>query len=196
MKRLFVVAFILSVFILFGYLAAAHAGEPKKQLYTACNIWVHKNMHCINYKMGEYIPAGTELSKAGRFFDDQNFSHYIYFKKAGSNQKYKMRFNNMWHPGKTVKEYKNFLFTEKTFDELVEGMTATEIDAIKQGKIVVGMSKKAVLVSYGRPAEHRTPDLKNDKWRYWMNKRKQKEICFQNGLTLRCSDLEKLPDEL
>ena len=79
---------------------------------------------------------------------------------------------------------------------MVEGMSATEIDAIKQGKIVVGMSKKGVLVSYGRPAEHRTPDLKSNKWRYWMNKRKQKEICFHNGLTIRCSDLKKLQEKL
>jgi len=97
----------------------------------------------------------------------------------------------MWHPGKSMKDYKNYFFTEKTFDELVKGMSTKEIDAIKQGKVVVGMSKKAVLVSYGRPAEHRTPDLKSDRWRYWMNKRKQKEICFDNNQrALRCGSLD------
>ena len=88
------------------------------------------------------------------------------------------------------------MFTTEAFSELTDGMSATEIDAIKQGKVVVGMSKKAVIVSYGRPARHRTPDLDSDEWRYWMNKRKHKVICFHNGLALRFSDLKKLTDDL
>ena len=198
MKRLLVVTFVLAAFIISVYSAATHAGESKKKLYTACNIWVHSYMKCINYKTGEFIPAGTEVSDMGIAYDD--LENYIYFKIEGSKKKHKMSFNRMWHPGKRIKDYKNYLFTEKTFDELVEDMTEKEIEAIKKGKVVVGMSKKAVLVSYGRPAEHRTPDLKSSKWRYWINKRKQKTICFHKGLTLRCSDLkkhqEKLTDEL
>ena len=58
------------------------------------------------------------------------------------------------------------------------------------------MIKKAVLVSYGMPAEHRTPDLKANRWRYWMNKHKQKVICFHKGLALKCSDLKKLQEKL
>jgi len=65
MKRLFVVAFVLSAFIFLGCSAATHTGESKKKkLYTACNIWVHKYMKCINYKTGKFIPAGTEVSHA------------------------------------------------------------------------------------------------------------------------------------
>ena len=64
MKRLFVVAFVLSAFILLSCSAATHTGESKKKkLYTACYIWVHKYMKCINFKTGKFIPAGTEVSK-------------------------------------------------------------------------------------------------------------------------------------
>jgi len=152
-------------------------------------------MKCINYKMGEFIPAGTEVSYA-KIISDDRYNKSISFRKAGSKKKYKMSFNHMWHRGKSISDYKNYLFTGKTFDEQVEGLSTTEIDAIKQGKIVKGMSKKAVLISYGRPAEHRTPDLNSNKWRYWMNKRTQKAICFHKGLTLNCSDARKLSDEL
>ncbi len=196
MKRLFVVALVLSAFIFLGYPTILDAGESKKKLYTACNIWVHTNMKCINYKMGEYILAGTEVTAVGTKYDKKFYEYYIYFKKAGNRKKYKMVFNPMWHPGKTTKDVKKYMFTEKPFDELVEGMTEKEIEAIKQGKIVAGMSKKAVLVSYGRPPEHRTPDLKSDNWRYWMNKRKRKEICFHNGLTMRCIERKKLREKL
>jgi len=194
MKRLFVVAFVLSSFILLVCCAGTLAGKSNtKKIYTACNIWVYSNMRCINFKMGKFIPAGTELSYTGVISDQSG--DYVYFKVAGSKKKYRMGFNSMWHPGKTAKDYKNYLFTEKTFDELVKDMPGKDIDAIKRGKVVVGMSKKAVLVSYGRPPEHRTPAIKMDEWRYWMNKRKQKVICFQNGLALRCSDLKKLQEK-
>jgi len=197
MKRLFVVAFVLSAFFLLGCSSATHTGESKnKKLYTACNIWVHSNMMCINYKMGKFIPAGTEVSHARIVIQRYHQRYkYISFKVVGHKTTIDMRFNSMWHPGKRPKDYKNYFFTEKNFDELVEGMSTTEIDAIKQGKVVVGMSKKAVLVSYGRPAEHRTPDLKSDRWRYWMNKRKQKEICFHNELALSCSDMKKIREK-
>ena len=170
--------------------------RKKKKLYTACNIWVHSYMKCINYKMGGVIPAGTEVSGVRSGYDDQDLKCYIYFKTEVSKKEYKLEFKRMWHPGKRMKDYKNYLFTEKTFNEIVKGMNETEIRAMMLGKVVVGMSKKAVLVSYGRPPEHRTPDLKSDKWRYWINKRKQKTICFHKGLTLRCSDLKKLQEKL
>ena len=93
-------------------------------------------MKCINYKMGKFIPAGTEMSDVKIIHDSDSYKLYIHFKKAGSKKKYKMGFNNMWHPGKNIKDYKKYFFTEKTFDELVKGMSTTEIDAIKQGKVV------------------------------------------------------------
>ncbi len=40
------------------------------------------------------------------------------------------------------------------------------------------MSKEAVLVSYGPPPEHATPSLDNEKWKYWINKRKTKLVHF------------------
>jgi len=162
-------------------------GLPKpKQLYTACNIWVHNDMKCINYKMGKYIPAGTEVSRERGVFDYRGYAG-IFFKTAGHKKTYKMGFVRKWHPGKTVDDYRKYLFTEKAFDELVEGMTGTEIKAIRQGLLVEGMSKKAVLISYGMPPEHKTPSLTSNVWIYWINNIRQKMICFdENDRTIRC----------
>ena len=113
MKKLFVVTFVLSTFILLGYSAATHAGESKKKkLYTACNIWVHNYMKCINYKMGNFIPAGTEVSHAGIASDVQNF-YFIYFKVTGHKKRYSMRFRPMWHPGKHLKIIKNIYLQKR-----------------------------------------------------------------------------------
>jgi hypothetical protein len=72
-------------------------------------------------------------------------------------------------------------FTESNFDELTISMTGKEIDAIKHGVVVKGMSKKAVLVSYGLPPEHRTPSLESNIWFYWKNIFRSKAIHFDEN---------------
>jgi len=193
---------VLSITIIFLPAFSFPQSKPSKpKLYTAYNIWrvPQSNMFCINYKDGSnIIPAGTEVSNVKRLSWDQypNFAfEAIRFKIVKEGKSIKINYRRSWHPGNKINDYKKFMFTTKTFSELTKGMSVTEIGAIKQGKVVVGMSKKAVLISYGRPAEHRTPDLKSDKWRYWMNKYKQKTICFHKGLALKCRDLKKLLQE-
>ncbi len=104
-----------------------------------------------------------------------------------------MRYQSKFHPKRKIKDYFNLMFTQKTFEELTEGMSETETDAIKKGVIVKGMSKKAVIVSAGLPSDHRTPDLEHYKWYYWKNRFKKQEICFDSKeTTVACSDLDIL----
>jgi hypothetical protein len=68
----------------------------------------------------------------------------------------------------------NLLFestiTEKSFENLTEKFTTSEINAIRSGIVVRGMTRKAVIVSFGYPPEHQTPDMNSDNWYYWRNK--------------------------
>jgi len=72
------------------------------------------------------------------------------------------------------------MFTTKNFDELTAGLTQHEKTAIKTGVIQNGMSKKAVLISYGLPPEHATPNLNGNVWLYWMNKKRTEKILFNS----------------
>ena len=86
---------------------------------------------------------------------------------------------------------------EEKFEELTTNLNSEEIEAIKEGVLVEGMSKRAVLMSYGYPAEHRTPSLRSKEWIYWMNKRRSKRICFTIGdKTISCRKKRKDPDTL
>jgi hypothetical protein len=58
------------------------------------------------------------------------------------------------------------MFTEKSFDEMTIGFSNDEMLAIKQGEIINGMCKPAVIMSYGYPSEHMTLTLDNSKWYY------------------------------
>ena len=73
------------------------------------------------------------------------------------------------------------LFTNKDLKQLTEDMTDKEIEGIKKGVIKIGMSKKAALVSYGYPPEHKTNNLDKDVWLYWMNRFQSKAIHFDEN---------------
>jgi hypothetical protein len=111
----------------------------------------------------------------------------ITFTSESDNRVYNIYFTKNWHPGKSIEDYKNLMISMKSFEELTAGMSQQEITAIKEGIIVDGMSKNAVLVAYGYPPEHRTGSLYSDRWIYWRNKFVTFSICFdKNDRTVSC----------
>ena len=163
---------------------------PEAKLYTAYNIWKINRLllqRCINYKYGyNIIPAGTavRLAKIG---EDRDRRTVIKFVTAKDNHEYNIYFVSDFHPGKTIEDYLGYMFTTKTFEELTAGMTETEIEGIKKGIVLNGMSKEAVLVCYGYPPEHRTQSLDSNVWVYWKNKLTSFDVCFdKDGRTTDC----------
>jgi len=164
---------------------------PEQRLYTAYNIWEWKyfNMKCINYKgtgRRSIIPAGTEVSEpkidkyCGNPGSQSDCSKIISFKTTTNNKIYKIFYTRNYHPGKTIKDYKRNMFTTKNFEALTAGLTEYEINAIKTGVIQNGMSKEAVLICYGPPPEHATPNRNSNVWRYWKNKKTTESIVFNS----------------
>ena len=172
-------------------------------LYTAYNIWYEvgkqNSLWCINYKKGEMIPAGTEVTdvrlvkaESGRFLGGSEIA--ISFTTVEDGEEYLVNFKPVFHPDLDIDDYMDKMFSEKDFAQLTEGMNEYEIEAIQKGKVKVKMSKAAILVSYGYPPEHRTPKLEKEMWLYWINRFQTKAIHFdENELTHRpTAD----PDEL
>jgi hypothetical protein len=201
---------VLSVLVILGTAATVHAQEGKEQgrQYTAFNIWVlskqqRHNQRFINYKVrgSRILPAGTPVfniealsSPAGGGFissDDSNFPGPHVAFETSDGTRYEILFKGKWHPGKTLEDYKNYLITDRSFEQLTEGLSDQEIDAIKNGVVIAGMSKRAVLISYGYPPEHKTPSLDSNSWLYWLGKTTRKEICFDTeGKAARCGQFE------
>ena len=165
--------------------ASKTALVSETKLYTAYNIWRVRAdlMRCINYKYGnDILPAGTMVKDVKVVKRDRDFHpkrrYYISFTTVDDKRVYKIDFTSNWHPGKTAEDYKNLMITAKPFEELTEGMTDQEIQAIKHGTIVDGMSKSAVLVAYGYPPEHHTGSINSSTWIYWSNTLHTFQICF------------------
>ena len=179
-----IIVVFISIFLLYcaetGTTLQKEQASQKIELYTAFNIWRLRswNMRCINYKYGNnFIPAGTKVDDV-KITEDAHGNPRISFVTVDDNRKYNIYFTGRWHPGHTIEDYKNYIFTTKTFEELTAGMSGREISAIRSGTIVDGMSKEGVLATYGRPPEHRTPSLQRNIWYYWRNKFRHFEVCF------------------
>lgn len=52
----------------------------------------------------------------------------------------------------------------------LEGLTPLDLEGVKAGKAMVGMTKDGVLTALGYPASHRTPTLASREWTYWKNR--------------------------
>ncbi|MCD4743397.1 MAG: hypothetical protein K8R67_13080 [Desulfobacteraceae bacterium] len=179
---------IISAIFIILIVATVHC-NAKDKLYTAYNVWKWSgyNNAFINFKGGRtMIPAGTEIKNQPAIIDNQpannNTLHpqNVSFRTLSDNRRHRIHFILRYHPKKTIKDYMNYTFTTKNFEELTSGMTQTEIDAIKKGEIVDGMSKEAVLVCYGYPTERTTRSLDKNVWVYWMNSRTITKVSFNS----------------
>jgi len=189
MTRISFFSCILMLFIM-NVSTSALSESHSKKLYTAYNIWYEtgkeNSLWCINYKSGNIIPAGTEVTDVklakpvrGRFRGGSNQA--ISFTTKSDAKNFIVNFNVRYHPGKTTGDYLKLMFTEKNFTQIKKGLNKKEIKAIREGVIRVGMSKRAVFVSYGPPPEHKTSSQKNNVWTYWMNRFKSKKINFDKN---------------
>jgi len=105
----------------------------------------------------------------------------VVFTTSDNSTEYVINFTPKYHPGITLEQFRDRLFTNKTFDQLVRGFSKKEIEGIRSGQIVPGMSKKAVLVAYGYPPEHVTGSLDMNLWTYWSNRFKKTAVNFDKS---------------
>ena len=170
--RTIVIFITVIVLIVAAGLADCEAND-KPTLYTAYNIWKSSKMKCINFKEGDDIlPAGTEVRNV------RIIQQIIAFTTVNDGKTYTVGFTQRWHPKKSPSDYEKMMFTTKNFEELTEGLSEIEIDAIKKGIMVNGMSKKAVFICYGPPPEHHTRHLEDRTWYYWKNRRDRFAVTF------------------
>jgi hypothetical protein len=172
----------ISVFLLcLCVLGCASFAPRAATYYTKANIWYEIPEKIVPiYHKGTLIPAGSKVSIGcyghGRVrFSTDDGKEFVMVNAA----KYSVI---------GLKAFFEQYFSEH--DVLGEGgafskFTPEEQENIKKGTIAPGMSKEAVVMAYGYPASHVTPDLLSDTWVYWKSKFKSFNVYFkENKLTL------------
>ncbi len=173
-------------------------------MHTAYNIWLwpSHNMICLNYKGSRSkIPVGTPVKniqivdfRSDLFMgsDDDVAYERIQFTTVKPKKTYTIMFIPGYHPGKTIEDYREFMFTPKTFDELTVVFDPYETAAVKEGVITKGMRKDAVLASYGHPSERHTRGLDKNTWVYFIKKKERLKVHFIKNPTTGHEEVDQI----
>ncbi|MEN8257921.1 MAG: hypothetical protein ABFS09_08675 [Thermodesulfobacteriota bacterium] len=171
-------ALLISFFLVTGCRQSVQLSLPlSKSYFTKANIWYQQpKIWSSNFKAGSILPAGTKISSLtlhkGRY-------HAIEFTTA-DNKTYWLYLAPKFDPGLSLEELQQRLFGSKNFSELTRGLSSAEVTAIKQGQVAKGMSKAAVLVSWGYPPTALTPSPKAHKWTFWKSRFDKQNIFFDS----------------
>ncbi len=179
------ICFVIIISLLFCLSPAlADRDAVGKTFYTTANIWYENpgKIYSTNYHRGAILPAGTMVTiqkvsrKEIRFADKIGLPFKIIFIKKHSRS------------GMNIWDYFDQYFSAANPMRKggpYEKFTKKEKDNIQTGEITRGMSKPAVLMSYGYPPSHRTPSLKSDVWIYWISRFVKKSVYFKDNRVVR-----------
>ena len=161
-----------------GYLTTKKL--KNKDFYTRINIWfeVPSNFLSTNFHKGVVIPIGTKVkirSYGGiniKFVTENDGATYtLIHARKHSNIKLKELFHRYFSEENVMAEGGEF-----------SKLTKDEQENIKEGEIAEGMSKEAVLMAYGYPPTHKTPDLTSNVWTYWKSRAEKILVHFKDGV--------------
>lgn len=188
--------------------AKPHADLEGKTFYTTANIWYDKHtIPSINYRTGDMVlPIGTRIVKAeildvkaeaddkvtsilSRDPDAQDIVMDKIAFMTENGERFIIQFIKKYSdPKMTVRDYFNQYFSEQ--DPTATGgafhaLPEEEKKQVKAGEVEPGMSKAAVLMSWGYPPSRKTPSLKDDRWTYWENRKIRKILTFMDGKVVK-----------
>ncbi|NOZ87810.1 MAG: hypothetical protein GXP49_16425 [Deltaproteobacteria bacterium] len=128
---------------------------------------------CVNYLTGKMIPAGTRIKILKVTNKEITFM-------TSEGQKIRLRFVQKW-AGKKAAQWIQTVMSQNDPRTEWSDFTSLERQGISQGKAIVGMRKKAVLVALGWPPAHRTKSLDSNRWTYWRTRFGTIVVHFENG---------------
>lgn len=177
-----------------GMLLSACAGiDPRanRVLYTQCNMWYEhpQKMFSTNYHAGTILPIGTEIAVTKITY------RKIHFRAVGLDFPFCVHFMPQHTASRAGGSESILKFFNRYFSPdnpsapggLLSRATEAELRMIKAGKLSVGMSKWAVLRSYGYPPGHRT-SLEGNVWTYWVKKFNRIRVTFEDDRVTGVAD--------
>jgi len=126
--------------------------------YTCCNLhyegdWISD----ANWSSQPMIPAGASIKVL-------DYGRYRVMTEIDGR---KMRLGLDYGRAQPLEEWAGRLVVQDDPRKKIERWPAPVREAVRAGKVAIGMSKEEVIVSLGYPAAHQTPSLDAQQWKYW-----------------------------
>ncbi len=133
-----------------------------RTLYTCCNIhYETEKITDANYHVGQVIPFGTPVQIVG------GGSRSVTFNAAGKRL---TLFQEYGTKEESLQQYIDKMFVSEDPRGIAARSSNSALQAIKDSRVEVGMTKEQVLLSLGYPPVHRTSSTASNDWLYWMNR--------------------------
>jgi len=161
---------------------ASHPLRASAEVYTLVNLHPDdEELSSVNYLDGdELLPLCTPIRVS--FLNTEVLS----FDVLATGKEYTYEFDDSMK--ESPAEHVTKFFGTSCNAGVVASFDAVDQQGIREGKIVEGMSKQAVLLAVGYPPEHRTPSLDADRWVYWESKFDKVEVTFADGRVVEIDD--------
>jgi len=147
------------------------------RLYLSSNHWYNDplKMDSFNYQNGSILPFGTEVTDFD--FDET----YIAFKRVKDGRVFGITLNKNYAMISMDKYIKQILMV-KNPAEVELDTKPTVFEKIVRGVVEKGMTKEEVIMAYGVPSRHRTPEFKSDTWIYQESRTQTRRVVFKKGI--------------
>lgn len=166
MKYVFLVA-TLGILCVAGVSQEASA----ETVYAKHSFYAEKLKHeTTNYAAGTCYPVNSA------FTIEKTTRRNIYIKSVKTGEEIVIK-NGKKYTHLDIDGIKDRMFSSRKVK--VSGSSKV-INAIKNCKVIQGMTKKQVLLARGYPPSHRTSSLLSDRWVYWYKRFSNGAINFKN----------------
>jgi len=178
---------IISFLLGMALCSSAFALEsPKgKEFYTKVSIWYEnpKKIPSTNYHVGAFLAAGTKVKITG--YSDEA----VEFEGDGGIKYNYIRVDR--HTVTPMAEMFAQLFSaENEAKRLYDSLDQATQVAVDSGELKEGMSKDVVLMVYGYPPSHVTPNLTANLWVYWFSKATKVKVIFNKDKVIKIESEE------
>lgn len=154
--------------------------KPGGFYYTQVTMQYEKGRHLTtNYRKGTLIPVNTQV-RLEEITDDDIMMQIM-------PDLTKLRVENVEkHTGDTTARAFAKLFNKNRVD--LSGFSKLEQEGIQVGRVVNGMSKRAVITAIGYPPITQTPTLQGNRWTYWSSRFNRFVVEFLNDRVARIQE--------
>ncbi len=135
--------------------------EPKLAGFTCCNLHYENDwISDANWSSLPMFPAGQpiKITDYGRY--------RIYVEIDGKS----MRLGQDYGRSEPLGQFARKIVVAQDPKAKIATWPAGVREAVRLGKITVGMTKEQVIVSLGYPPVHQTPSLDSPQWKYWLTR--------------------------
>jgi len=135
--------------------------EPKLSGFTCCNLHYENDwISDANWSSMPMLPAGQpiKITDYGRY--------RIHVEIDGKN----MRLGLDYGRSEPLGQFARRIVVAQDPKAKIATWPPGAREAVRLGKIMVGMTKEQVIVSLGYPPVHQTPSLDSPQWKYWLTR--------------------------